>query len=87
MTRHIGYIHGSEPEPFSPPEFCRSGAGLEEYAYHYQKGYRRATASRTRRRRKSCRGWRREERGCAKSCWRVEQVQRIKSVKGGSSGL
>ena len=32
MTRHIGYIHGSEPEPFFPPEFCRSGAGLEEYA-------------------------------------------------------
>jgi hypothetical protein len=43
MTRHIGYIHGSEPEPFSPPEFYRSGAGLEEYAYHYQKGYRRVT--------------------------------------------
>jgi hypothetical protein len=43
MTRHIGYIHGSEPEPFSPPEFYRSGAGLEEYAYHYQKRYRRAT--------------------------------------------
>jgi hypothetical protein len=43
MTHHIGYIHGSKLEPFSPPSFCRSGAGLEEYAYHYEKGYRQVT--------------------------------------------
>jgi hypothetical protein len=42
MTHHIGYIHGSKLEPFSPPNFCRSGAGLEEYLY-YQKGYRQIT--------------------------------------------
>jgi hypothetical protein len=30
-------------EPFSPPSFCRSGAGLQEYTYHYQKGYRQVT--------------------------------------------
>lgn len=44
MTRHIGYIHGSKLEPFSPPSFCRSGAALQEYIYYYyQKGYRQAT--------------------------------------------
>jgi len=43
MTHHIGYIHGSKLEPFSPPGFCRSGAGLQEYTYYYQKGYRRIT--------------------------------------------
>lgn len=43
MTRHIGYIHGSKLEPFSPPRFCQSGAGLQEYTYYYQKGYRRVT--------------------------------------------
>ncbi len=43
MTRHIGYIHGTKLEPFSPPSFCRNGVGLEEYAYHYQKGYRQVT--------------------------------------------
>jgi hypothetical protein len=43
MTHHIGYIHGSRLEPFSPPSFCRSGAGLQEYTYYYQKGYRRIT--------------------------------------------
>jgi hypothetical protein len=42
MTHHIGYIHGSKLEPFSPPEFRRSGAGLEEYAYYYQKPLRMA---------------------------------------------
>ncbi len=40
MTFHIGYIHGSKLEPFSPPSFCRSGARFEEYTYYYQKGYR-----------------------------------------------
>ena len=43
MTRHIGYIHGSKLEPFSPPRFCQSGAGLQEYTYYYQKGYRQVT--------------------------------------------
>ncbi len=43
MTRHIGFVHGSKLEPFSPPSFCQSGAGLEQYAYYYQKGYRRVT--------------------------------------------
>jgi len=43
MTRHIGYIHGAKLEPFSPPSFCRSGAGLQEYTYYYQKGYRQVT--------------------------------------------
>ena len=43
MTRHIGYVHGSKLEPFSPPSFCQSGAGLQEYAYYYQKGYRQVT--------------------------------------------
>jgi hypothetical protein len=43
MTHHIGYIHGAKLEPFSPPSFCRSGHGLEEYAYYYQKGYRQVT--------------------------------------------
>ena len=43
MTRHIGYIHGSKLEPFSPPCFCQSGVGLEQYTYYYQKGYRQAT--------------------------------------------
>jgi hypothetical protein len=43
MTRHIGYIHDSKLEPFSPPCFCQSGVGLEAYSYHYQKGYRRVT--------------------------------------------
>ena len=43
MTHYTGHIRGSKPDPFSPPEFRRSGAGLEEYAYYYQKGYRRAT--------------------------------------------
>jgi len=43
MTRHIGYIHGSRLEPFSPPSFCQSGAGLEEYTYYYEKGYRQVT--------------------------------------------
>jgi hypothetical protein len=32
MTHHVGYMHGSKLEPFSPPEPCRSGAELEEYA-------------------------------------------------------
>lgn len=41
MTHHIGYIHGSKLESFSPPSFCRSSeAALEEYRYYYQKGYR-----------------------------------------------
>lgn len=43
MTYHIGYIHGSKLEPFSPPGFCRSGAALQEYAYYYWKGYRQVT--------------------------------------------
>ena len=43
MTHHIAYIHGSKLEPFSPPSFCQSGHGLEEYAYHYRKGYSRVT--------------------------------------------
>jgi hypothetical protein len=43
MTRHTGYIHGSKLEPFSPPCFCQSGVGLEQYVYYYQKGYRQAT--------------------------------------------
>ena len=43
MTRHIGFIHGSKLNSFSPPCFCRSGAGLEEYTYYYQKGYRQVT--------------------------------------------
>jgi len=43
MTRHIGYIHGSTLEPFSPPCFCQSGVGLEEYTYHYQQGYHQVT--------------------------------------------
>jgi hypothetical protein len=43
MTRHIGHIHGSKLEPFSPPSFCRSEAGLQEYLYYYQKGYRQIT--------------------------------------------
>jgi hypothetical protein len=43
MTKHIGYIHGSGLESFSPPRFCRSGAGLEEYTYYFQKGYRQVT--------------------------------------------
>jgi len=43
MTYHIGYIHGSKLEPFSPPKFCQSGARLEEYTYYYQKGYRQIT--------------------------------------------
>jgi len=43
MTRHIGFIHGSKLEPFSPPSFCQSGAGLEQYTYYYRKGYRRVT--------------------------------------------
>ena len=45
MTRHIGYMHGSKQEPFSPPSFCQSGAALEEYAYYYQKGYRQVTGT------------------------------------------
>jgi hypothetical protein len=45
MTYHIGYIHGSKLEPFSPPSFCRSGAALEEYLYYYQKGYRRTSGN------------------------------------------
>jgi hypothetical protein len=43
MTRHVGYIHGSKLESFLPPSFCQSGAGLEEYTYYYQKGYRQVT--------------------------------------------
>jgi hypothetical protein len=43
MTRHIGFVHGSKLEPFSPPSFCRSGAGLQQYTYYYQQGYRRVT--------------------------------------------
>ena len=43
MTRHIGYIHGAKLEPFSPPSFCQNRAGLEEYTYYYQKGYRQVT--------------------------------------------
>ena len=43
MTHHIGYIHGSKLEPFSPPSFCQSGSRLEEYTYYYQKGYRQVT--------------------------------------------
>ena len=43
MTRHIGCIHGSKLEPFSPPCFCQSGARLEEYTYYYQKGYCQVT--------------------------------------------
>ena len=42
MTHHIGYIPGSKLDPFSPPEFYWSGAGLEEYAYYYQKPPRMA---------------------------------------------
>jgi len=40
VTNHIGYIYGFKLEPFSPPSFCQSGAGLEQYTYYYQKGYR-----------------------------------------------
>jgi hypothetical protein len=43
MTHHIGYIHGSKLEPFSPPHFCQSRARLEEYTYYYKKGYRQVT--------------------------------------------
>jgi hypothetical protein len=43
MTHHIGYIHGVKLESFSPPSGCRSGAGLEQYTYYYQMGYRRVT--------------------------------------------
>ncbi len=43
MTHHIGYIHGSRLESFSPPSFCQNAAGLEEYTYYYQKGYRQVT--------------------------------------------
>jgi len=43
MIYHIGYIHGSKLEPFSPPKFYQSGARLEEYTYYYQKGYRQIT--------------------------------------------
>ena len=43
MTYHIGYIHGSRLESFSPPSFCQNAAGLEEYTYYYQKGYRQVT--------------------------------------------
>ncbi len=43
MTRHIGYIHGSKLDPFSPPNFCKSGAELEQYTYYYHKGYRQVT--------------------------------------------
>ncbi len=43
MTHHIGYIHGAKLEPFSPPSFCRSGTGLEEYTYYYRKGYSQVT--------------------------------------------
>jgi hypothetical protein len=43
MRHHIGYIHGSKLEPFSPPGFCQSWAALEEYTYYYQKGYRQVT--------------------------------------------
>jgi hypothetical protein len=46
MTRHIGFIHGSKLEPFSPfspPSFCQSGAGLQQYTYYYQQGYRQVT--------------------------------------------
>ena len=43
MTHHIGYIHGSKLEPFSPPSFCRSGARLEECTYYYQQGYCQVT--------------------------------------------
>ena len=43
MIRHIGFIHGSKLEPFSPPSFCQSGAGLEQYTYYYHKGYRQTT--------------------------------------------
>ncbi len=43
MTRHIGFIHGSKLEPFSPPSFCQSGSGLQQYTYYYQKGYRQVT--------------------------------------------
>jgi putative glutamine amidotransferase len=38
MTHHIGYIHETKPEPFSPPCFYQSGAGLQKYTYRYQKG-------------------------------------------------
>jgi hypothetical protein len=43
MTHHIGYIHGAKLELFSPPSFCRSASGLEQYLYYYQKGYRQVT--------------------------------------------
>jgi hypothetical protein len=42
MSHHIGYIPGSKPQPFSPPAFRRSGAGLEEYAYYHQEPLRMA---------------------------------------------
>jgi hypothetical protein len=34
MMWHIGYIHDSKLEPFSPPCYCQSGVGLEAYSYH-----------------------------------------------------
>jgi hypothetical protein len=43
MTHHIGYIHGAKLQSFSPPSFCQSGAGLDEYTYYYHKGYRQVT--------------------------------------------
>ena len=43
MTHHIGYIHRAKLQPFSPPGFCQSGAGLDEYTYYYHKGYRQVT--------------------------------------------
>ncbi len=42
MTHHTGHIHGSKLDPFCLPEFRRSGAGLKEYAYYYQKPLRMA---------------------------------------------
>jgi hypothetical protein len=44
MTRHIGYIHGSKLEPFSPPCFCQiGGLGLSSTSTNYQKVYLQVT--------------------------------------------
>ncbi len=38
MTHHVGYIHGSKLEPFSPLRFGEGGAELRGYEYYCRKG-------------------------------------------------
>ena len=63
MTHHVGYIHGSKLEPFSPPSFCQNWHGLESMPTTTRRdtGRTPASLSTTTHQSKSPSGWPLEE--------------------------